>query len=178
MSKIAIAAAKRRRNYDFESSDDDILYNIVKPGIPYYEPTFPAGNILDGILNRKLFGEVYADIYFKYRSQPYIGVYSIFKPTLVIIDPEIIRLVLVKEFGSFSDRGMYSNDKVDPLSGNLFLLPGQKWSHLRACWTPILAVTKLKQMFVILKEKGNLFEQFLEKKVNGNNEIEMKEIAA
>ncbi|XP_043496163.1 probable cytochrome P450 6a14 [Polistes fuscatus] len=144
--------------------------------VPYEEPTFPAGNLTEVILNKKTIGDVFGEIYLKNKSHPFVGVYSLFKPNLVIIDPNLIRFVLTKEFASFHDRGLYCNEKVDPLTGHLFFLPGQKWRNLRVRLTPTFTSGKIKNMFDTVQENGLLLENFLEKKARNNNEIDLKEI--
>lgn len=41
-----------------------------------------------------------------------------------------LKQMLVSDFDSFRDRGVYYNP-ADPFSENLFALPGQKWKALR-----------------------------------------------
>ncbi|XP_047354943.1 uncharacterized protein LOC124951156 [Vespa velutina] len=156
-----------------------IAFNFwKKKGVPYEEPTFPAGNINDAIFNKKSIGVVFEDLYRKHKSLPYVGIYSLFKPNLMINDPDMIRFVMTKEFSSFHDRGIYCNEKIDPLSGHLFLLPGTKWRNLRVRLTPTFTSGKIKHMFETLQENGILLEKFLEKKVHERNEINIKEIFA
>ncbi|KAL2713807.1 putative cytochrome P450 6a14 [Vespula squamosa] len=147
-------------------------------GVPYEEPTFPGGNINDTIFNKKSLGVLFEDLYRKNKSRPYVGIYSFFKPNLMINDPELIRFVMAKEFSSFHDRGMYCNEKIDPLSGHLFLLPGAKWKSLRTRLTPTFTSGKIKHMFETLQENGILLEKFLEKKAHEKNEIDIKEVFA
>lgn len=104
--------------------------------------------------------------------------YTFFKPNLVVADLDLIRTVLTKEFGSFHDRGMFCNEKIDPLSGHLFLLPGKKWRNLRVKLTPTFTTGKLKQMFTVLKECGEQFAQSLESKAQAKECIEIKDIFA
>lgn len=74
------------------------------------------------------------------------------QPILMINDPEVIKLILIKEFNKFRDRGLYFNEEVDPLSGHLFFLPGERWRQLRAKLSPTFTSGKLKQMFPLLSE--------------------------
>jgi cytochrome P450 family 6 len=46
---------------------------------------------------------------------PAIGIYSFLSPNVMIIDPELIKNILVKDFASFQSRGMYYNKKDDPM---------------------------------------------------------------
>lgn len=73
-----------------------------------------------------------------YRStnEPFIGIYSILKPVMLLRDPELIRTILIKDFSHFTDRGIHCNEDYDPLSANLVALPGQKWKNMRGKLTP------------------------------------------
>lgn len=104
--------------------------------------------------------------------------YTFHKPCLVVADPDIIRNVLTKEFTSFHDRGVYCNEKVDPLSGNLFFLPGKKWKTLRSKLSPAITPGKMKLMFGCLKDRGIVLENFLKDKAVKMTTVEMQEIFA
>ncbi|EFN86292.1 Cytochrome P450 6d3, partial [Harpegnathos saltator] len=73
----------------------------------------------------------FQNAYMKYKEHRVFVMYTYFKPNLMITDLDLIRIVLMKEFKSFHDRGWYSNEKIDPMSGQLFLLSGKKWRNLR-----------------------------------------------
>lgn len=118
------------------------------------------------------------DLYMKYKDHRAFGIYEFFKPILVITDLDLIRTVLAKEFKSFRDRGMYSNENIDPLSANLFLLPGKKWRNLRVKMTPTFTKEKIKQMFPILKECDEKLSKNLESKAQMGESVEIKDILA
>ena len=98
-----------------------------------------------------------------------------FKPNLVITDPELIRMVLTTEFKKFHDRGIFSNEKIDPLTGNLFQLSGKKWRNLRVKLTPTFTSGKIKQMFAILKTCGKELAKSLENVAQTRDCAEMKD---
>ena len=123
-------------------------------------------------------GEFFQNAYMKYKDHRVFGMYTFFRPNLVIADPDLIRTVLTKEFGSFHDRGMYFNEKVDPLSGHLFLMPGKKWRNLRVKLTPTFTSGKIKQMFPIMKEYSEKLAKYLKEKAQMKDPIEMKEMLA
>ncbi|XP_071576390.1 probable cytochrome P450 6a14 [Temnothorax nylanderi] len=156
-----------------------VLFNFWrKKGIFYVEPVVPAGNLTDFVTGKLSVGELFHDAYVKYKDYRAFGMYTFFKPNLVIADLDLIRMVLTKEFGSFHDRGMFCNEKTDPLSGHLFLLPGKKWRNLRVKLTPTFTSGKIKQIFIILKESGEEFTRSLESKAQTNDCIEIKDMFA
>ena len=74
--------------------------------IPYVPAKPIAGNLLDVLLFRKCVAETFSDIYNDRATadKPFVGIHFFHKPALVIKDPELIKKVLVKDFGSFNDR--------------------------------------------------------------------------
>ncbi|EGI59272.1 PREDICTED: probable cytochrome P450 6a20 [Acromyrmex echinatior] len=156
-----------------------VIFNFWhKRGIFYVKPVVPTGNLTDLITGKVSLGELFQNAYMKYKDHRAFGMYTLFKPNLVIADPDLIRTVLTKEFGSFHDRGMYFNEKVDPLSGHLFLMPGKKWRNLRVKLTPTFTSGKIKQMFPIMKEYSEKLAKYLKEKAQTKDSIEMKEMLA
>nr|XP_012215716.1 PREDICTED: probable cytochrome P450 6a14 [Linepithema humile]XP_012215718.1 PREDICTED: probable cytochrome P450 6a14 [Linepithema humile]XP_012215719.1 PREDICTED: probable cytochrome P450 6a14 [Linepithema humile] len=154
-----------------------VLFNFWrKKGVFYVEPVVPAGNLTAYVTGRKSLGELYLDAYIKYKNHRAFGMYSFFKPNLVITDLDLIRTVLTKEFPSFHDRGFFCNEKTDPLSGHLFSLPGKKWRNLRFKLGPTFTPAKIKQMFTILKEFGRELTRCIDNKSQETDCIEMKDI--
>lgn len=64
-------------------------------------------------------------------TEPFIGIYSVFRPILFIRDQELVRSILIKDFNHFTDRAMRYNEEIDPLTGSLASVPGEKWRNLR-----------------------------------------------
>ena len=104
--------------------------------------------------------------------------YAFVKRSLVIVEPELIKSVLIKEFKSFHDRGLYCNERVDPMSGNFFFLGGKKWRNLRIKCTPIFTLAKLKQMSGTVVDIGEQLSQFLKSKADKCEVIEIKDLFA
>lgn len=149
-----------------------------KIGVPGPEPSFPTGNITPIVLSKQPISEYFQDIYERYKDHRFCGIYTFFKPNLVIVDLDLVRDVLAKEFSSFHDRGMFCNEKIDPLTGHLFLLPGKKWRNLRVRLTPTFTSGKIKQMFLTLKDCGSALTKYLEPKARAGESIEIKDILA
>ncbi|XP_072764861.1 probable cytochrome P450 6a14 [Anoplolepis gracilipes] len=153
-----------------------ILFNYWrKKNVFYVEPVVPTGNIGSLLTSKVSVGEFFYDLYVKYKDHRAFGIYTFFKPNLVITDPDLIRAVLTKEFKNFHDRGFFCNEKVDPLTGHLIALSGKKWRNLRVKLTPTFTSGKIKQMFAILKLCGEELVSSLESVAQTGDRIEIKD---
>lgn len=103
-------------------------------GVPYLKPTFPFGNFGKTFRQQVALTDALKEIYHQ-TDEPIIGVYSLFQPQLFIRDPEIIRNILIRDFSYFTDRGVYVDEKNDPISAHLFALEGDDWKNLRRLLT-------------------------------------------
>ena len=149
-----------------------------KRNVPYIEPIFPFGNFRDMVLTRKPIRDVCIDIYKKFEGHKFGGMYIFTSPQLLVRDPDLIKDILVKNFSTFHDRGLYMNEEIETLSAHLFLLCGMKWRNLRIKLTPTFTAGKLKMMFQKLVECGKGLQTCLEKVGERGDVIEIKEILA
>jgi cytochrome P450 family 6 len=145
---------------------------------PYVHPNFPFGNFRDLIFMRKSLGHVFADLYQKLDGEKYGGTYMFTKPVFIFRDPDIIKNVLVKDFSSFHDRGVFVDEELEPLTGHLVFLSGNRWRNLRAKLTPTFTSGKLKMMFQTLVDCGQELGKLLEESGRNQEIIEIKDILA
>lgn len=96
----------------------------------------------------------------------------------MIIDPEVLRIVLTKDFTNFMDRGFHCNEDFDPLGSHLFMLSGQRWRNLRAKFTPTFTSGKMKMMFAIMAECSNQLVERVDTYAKEHAPVEIKEILA
>lgn len=145
-------------------------------GIPSVKPTIPFGNLQSLVKKQNSFGHAIYDLY-KSTSEPFIGIYLFFRPALLIRDSVLVKNVLLNDFHHFHDRGVYCEPETDPMSANLFSLPGERWKHLRSQLTPAFTSGKLKGMFSIISNIGNEFVKVCEPMAEKQEEIEFRYIA-
>lgn len=84
----------------------------------YLEPPtiFPFGS-LKGVATKWTSSEGMDIIYKQYKGKaPVVGIYFFLQPTLLVLDPELFKSILVRDFSSFHDRGFYYNKEDDPTS--------------------------------------------------------------
>lgn len=89
-------------------------------GIITPTPIFPLGNFWKvGITMH--FIENINSMYKRYKGKDVLsGFYVFTRPVMLILDLDLIKNILVKDFYSFHDRGLYYNENTDPLSAHLF----------------------------------------------------------
>lgn len=85
---------------------------------PHTNPSFPFGDF-----GKSFFSEgihvAQQKIYNSFKGEKAVGIWSFFFPMLFVIDLDLIKQVLVKDFMSFHDRGAHVDEKKDPLLGNV-----------------------------------------------------------
>lgn len=119
----------------------------------------------------------FADFYQRYRTdKPIIGVHVFLRPSVLIVDLELIQCILKKDFQYFQDRGMFCNEKVDPLSAILGTLDHEEWKPLRQKLTPAFTPAKIKQMFEKIKTVGDELVRGLSEIIETDNEVEIRDL--
>lgn len=82
-------------------------------GVPYLKPSFPFGTAEKLLRKKENFGMSFMNKYKELKESfgaPVGGAFMSFMPVLVVLDPAVIKTVLVKEFNKFPDRGAYFNE--------------------------------------------------------------------
>lgn len=135
--------------------------------IPYISPTFPFGNTQDSVKKQRHFAYISQDFYkeLKTRGLAYGGVFFFNAPALIVVDPEFVKTVFVRDFSYFVDRGVYYNKANDPLSANLFFIEGDEWRRLRNVISPTFTSGKMKQMFHTILEVSDNLVRFMDELV-------------
>ncbi|XP_037050890.1 probable cytochrome P450 6a21 [Bradysia coprophila] len=140
-------------------------------GIPCLEPSLLVGN-LDGV-GQKIHNNVNVQlVYENFKiNHKVCGYYLLQSPLLIILDLDLVKSILIKDFNNFVDRGMYNNPDEDPLSGHLLAIEGAKWRNIRNKLSSTFTSGKMKMMFPIIQSYShdlvNLVEQLSTKDTKG-----------
>nr|ARR97182.1 cytochrome P450 [Anopheles funestus] len=147
----------------------------TKRNVPQLEASFPVGN-MKGVGTKRHFNDVLDEAYDKGKAEsaPLVGLYFMLKPVLIVTDLDMVKRILVKDFNSFHDRGLYVNERDDPLSGHLFALDGERWRYLRNKLSPTFTSGKIKQMFTTICEIGDEFLASVNRYVDRDAPIDVK----
>jgi cytochrome P450 family 6 len=99
------------------------LYFKLKKKIHYFEDRaihsndwkFPLGD-LAGVGSKVHFLGAIKNVYESYKDMDSVcGFYNSITPAIMPTNLDIIKDILIKDFNSFVDRGIYHNEEADPL---------------------------------------------------------------
>ncbi|XP_037947259.1 probable cytochrome P450 6a23 [Teleopsis dalmanni] len=145
-------------------------------GLPHDKPEFLVGNMNEWRKTKHI-AEIFADTYKQYKNTgPFAGFYLLMTKSAVITDIDLVKRILIKDFNNFDERGLFHNDRDDPLTGNLFDTDGDKWRQLRHKLTPTFTSGKMKNMFSIVSNIGSELEAVIsEKTISAPQVLEVNE---
>lgn len=86
-------------------------------GVPNLKPSYLLGN-LDGV-GEKIHATInLQNMYEHFKdNHKFCGFYLLQTPRLLLIDLDVIKNVLIRDFHNFTDRGIFHDEENDPLSG-------------------------------------------------------------
>ncbi|NXC16805.1 CP3A9 protein, partial [Corythaeola cristata] len=103
------------------------------------------------------------------------GIYDGRQPVMAIADPQIIKSVLVKEcYSTFTNRRHV--DLAGVLNNAISLAEDEQWKRLRTVLSPTFTSGKLKEMFPIMKHYGEVLVKNIQKQVEKDNIMSVKDI--
>ncbi|KAJ9577527.1 hypothetical protein L9F63_005900 [Diploptera punctata] len=156
----------------------NVIYSYWKKrGVKNPKPLPPFGNFTKSLFFSNI-GLQITDFYKELDGEKYGGLYSFNRPALLLRDPELIKEVMVKDFGRFYGRGFPSNEDIEPLQGHLFSLSGSKWRNLRVKLTPTFTSGKMKMMFPTMVQTGKELQEYLKTPADKQEVLEVKDILA
>lgn len=163
-----------------------LVYGYLKYIQSYWErkgfkslpnPHFLFGHFKDTFLLKNNISVNLQNLYCS-TTEPFIGIYSVLRPILLVRDPELVRNIFVRDFTHFTDHGSYMDEKSDPISAHLFAIPGEKWKNLRAQLSPTFSSGKIRAMFSTIVDCVKTVETYLEKAIKNDQIIDIRELAA
>ena len=146
--------------------------------VPHKKPTFLLGNYGDMILQKKSFGETVRDRCIEFPDEKFIGVFYGTEPVLIPKDPEIIKLIVTKDFYYFHGRELSDYQDKEPLALNLFGTYGDSWRVLRQNLTPLFSSAKMKNMFHLIEKCSHVYETMLDRETNISKELEVRSLTS
>lgn len=150
--------------------------------IPFVPSTPLFGAFKDSLFGKTAFYDQIVTIHNspEVKGKPFYGFFLFHKPGLMVTDPEIAKKILIKDFGSFSNR-YAASDVHDPLGTySLFSVKAPLWKNIRGKMSPFFSSGKLKTMYYLIDKISDDMKEFIHKRLdkNGKVELELKELAS
>lgn len=142
------------------------------------KPKALVGNIGDVIKGKISIGDYLKKQYEIYNDVPFIGLYFRREPVLIVKDLNLVKDILISDFSKFHDRPFKIFEKADPLSQNLLSLEYKRWRPLRHKLSPVFTSGKLKEMFYLLLQCGDVLQICMDNIIKKNNIIEVRDLTA
>ncbi|XP_067317878.1 cytochrome P450 3A9-like [Anolis sagrei] len=103
------------------------------------------------------------------------GIYDGRQPVIAVLDPAIIKAVLVKEcYTTFTNRRNFGAAGI--LKSAISLAEDEHWKRMRTVLSPTFTSGKLKEMFPIIKHYGEALMQNVQKKVDKDEPVVVKDV--
>ncbi|XP_019717798.1 cytochrome P450, family 3, subfamily A, polypeptide 65 [Hippocampus comes] len=138
-------------------------------GIPGPRPVLFFGNMLS---YRK--GFIHFDMECHKKYGKIWGIFDGRQPVLCIMDPAVIKTVLIKECYS-----LFTNRRNFRLNGPLYdavsIAEDENWKRIRSILSPSFTSGRLKEMFVIMKRHSANLVSSMKKKADLNQALDLKE---
>ncbi|KAH8252673.1 hypothetical protein KR032_001202, partial [Drosophila birchii] len=148
-----------------------------------HETPLPLFGNMKGVGMKFHIRDINQRIYDKFKGKaPFAGMFMFFKRTALILDPDLMKQVLIKDFHYFQDRGGFNSSRDDPLTAHLLTLEGEEWKSMRQKLTPVFSSGKIKQMSGVVVEVGHQLVNAMDKCVKeasvDDGDVEIKELCA
>ncbi|XP_042336763.1 cytochrome P450 3A24-like [Sceloporus undulatus] len=110
--------------------------------------------------------------------QKYGKIWGIFdgrQPVMAILDPTIIKAILVKEcYTHFTNRRDFGLN--GDLDSSIVIVADEQWKRIRTVLSPNFTSGRLKEMFPIINHYGKMLVKNVQKRVENDESINMKDI--
>jgi len=153
-----------------------------KCGAPCADGAVPVfGHFWEAFILKNTFAGCCHKIYNANWNRSMVGIYNFMSPTLIAIEPEVVKTVLQTSFSNFHENGFKIDPELDPLlAQNPFFSYGEKWATGRKRLTYAFSSMRLKILLESVKTVCQKFENYLDKKLSktGKTELELKDLFA
>nr|XP_039255455.1 cytochrome P450 3A31-like [Styela clava] len=108
----------------------------------------------------------------KKKFGPIWGYYVMTAPRIVIHDPEILKVIYIKEFSKFPNRvNKFRLVHGEELANGLLFTLDDQWKRIRTTMTPTFSTAKLRQMVGIVKRCADDTIDVFRRKINSTDGI-------
>ncbi|XP_042219550.1 cytochrome P450 6a8-like [Homarus americanus] len=122
---------------------------------------------------------LFTQTYHENEGNNFVGAYEIFKPSLIVRDPGLVKRIMIQDFDHFSERRTFGNSKKDEcLREMLFLINGSHWKGVRSIMSPTFTSGRMRQMYHLVEEKADALIERLQRHCQEKSFVKTKTIYA
>ncbi|XP_075977540.1 cytochrome P450 9e2-like [Anticarsia gemmatalis] len=143
-----------------------------KKGIYFMKPVILFGNLGPRLRGTKSFHEFQLDAYKFFKGHRYGGLFEGRRPLLTIMDPELIKIITIRDFDHFTDRITLNSREPRFWSRSLLNLKGSEWKGVRSTLTPVFSSSRLRNMLPLVDLCSQQMVEYL--KQYDKKDVEMK----
>ncbi|KAG7171147.1 Cytochrome P450 6k1-like 9 [Homarus americanus] len=122
---------------------------------------------------------LFTQTYHENEGNNFVGAYEIFKPSLIVRDPGLVKRIMIQDFDHFSERRTISNSKKDECFREmLFLINGSHWKGVRSIMSPTFTSGRMRQMYHLVEEKADALIERLQRHCQEKSFVKTKTIYA
>lgn len=128
-------------------------YDVFRErGVAHEKPWPLIGNIpIRGMFGGLPVLKHMIELHMKYSGSPVYGIYALRDPNFFVRDPELIKLIGIKEFDHFVNHNqMHNNMQESILSKSLISLKDGRWREMRNILTPAFTGSKMRVMYDLI----------------------------
>ena len=111
------------------------------------------------LLGKASLPESYHELYCMFPTERFIGMYEVLgSPSYLIRDPELIKLITIKDFDHFVNHKLQVEETNDPLLGRtVFSMKDTSWRDMRSTLSPTFTGNKMRLMLALINESAKDF---------------------
>jgi cytochrome P450 len=153
-----------------------------KRNVPFVKGS-DIGPFFKRLLIRIPFHTMTNNIYFHLKAKgkdiKFGGIMEFRRPVAFLMDLDLIKNVMVKDFDHFINRRPFGPKDDPTLMGRiLFSMESQEWKDTRSAMSPTFTTGKIRKMFQIFNASSDRMVQFLKNEIGASKELDVRDASS
>ncbi|CAG9805404.1 unnamed protein product [Chironomus riparius] len=153
-----------------------------KRGVPAPKARVLLGDLPNGLTRKENVVYDIEKIYNDFKAKtPFVGIIQTRDPRLVVLEPELIKDVLIRKFNNFRNSEFVDmiDVKQDPLfAKNPFFLKDEEWKEKRAEITPAFTVNRMKSLYPLIQDVSARMVKYITIESKKSEPFDARELSA
>ncbi|KAL7036967.1 hypothetical protein ACKWTF_009020 [Chironomus riparius] len=154
----------------------------TKRGIPAPKAKVLFGDLPNGLTRKKHVAYDIQVLYDNFKAKtPFVGLIQTRDPRLLILEPEVVKDVLIRKFNNFrnSEFADIIDTEQDPLfAQNPFFLKDEEWKEKRAEITQAFTVNRMKALYPLIQDVSTRMVKYVATESEKSDPFDARELSA